>query len=149
MNSGQLSCFAYSQRGQIGGEEAARIGQPQSLQFTMGSPNIPRTSEPQRRPPQGPVPTPVRLPICSKVLAPAWMALRTAPLRILLHRQAGLRLSMTACSLAFCSSSSMVRVPFSAILPNSLARFLAKLILGGNDKRRGERRRKSDLVRAP
>jgi len=58
-------------------------------------------------PPQGPVPTPVRLLTCSKVLAPARMALSTVPLRILLHRQAGLRFSMTACSLAFCSTSSM------------------------------------------
>jgi hypothetical protein len=38
-----------------------KTGQPQSLQVVTGSPNMPRTSEPQRRPPQGPVPTPVRL----------------------------------------------------------------------------------------
>jgi hypothetical protein len=62
---------------------------------------MPRTSEPQRRPPQGPVPTPVRLLICSKVFAPAWIALATVPLRILLQMQAGLRFSMIACSLAF------------------------------------------------
>ena len=84
-----------------------KTGQPQSVQLTTGSPNIPRTMEPQRRPPQGPVPTPVRLLICSKVLAPAWIALSTIPLRILLHKQAGLRFSMTAWALAFCSSSSM------------------------------------------
>jgi hypothetical protein len=88
-----------------------RTGQPHSLQLTTGSPNIPRTIEPQRLPPQGPVPTPVRLLTCSKVLAPAWMALMTVPLRILLQRQAGLRFSMTACSLAFCSNSSMAKCP--------------------------------------
>jgi hypothetical protein len=92
-----------------------RTGQPHSLQFTTGSPSIPRTIEPQRLPPQGPVPTPVRLLTCSKVLAPAWIALSTVPLRILLHRQAGLRFSMTACSLAFCSSSSMARCPSFAV----------------------------------
>ena len=87
------------------------MGQPHSLQLTTASPSIPRTMEPQRLPPQGPVPTPVRLLICSKVFAPAWMAFSTVPLRILLHRQAGLRFSMTACSLALRSSSSMVRCP--------------------------------------
>jgi len=93
-----------------------RTGQPHSLQFTTGSPSIPRTIEPQRLPPQGPVPTPVRLLTCSKVLAPAWIALSTVPLRILLHRQAGLRFSMTACSLAFCSSSSMTKCPSFAVI---------------------------------
>jgi hypothetical protein len=77
------------------------------LQLTTGSPNIPRTIEPQRLPPQGPVPTPVRLLTCSKVLAPAWIAFKTTPLRILLQRQAGFRFSMTACSRAFLSFSSM------------------------------------------
>jgi hypothetical protein len=103
--------LAYSQRGQTWGEFPTKTGQPQSLQGITGSPNIPRTMDPQRLPPQGPVPTPVRLLTCSKVLAPAWMALSTVPLRILLHRQAGLRFSMTACSLALRSSSSMVRQP--------------------------------------
>jgi len=79
---------------------------------------MPRTIEPQRRPPQGPVPTPVRLLTCSKVLAPAWMALSTVPLRILLHRQAGLRFSMIACSLAFRSSSSMTELPSFASFGN-------------------------------
>jgi hypothetical protein len=88
-----------------------RIGQPHSLQLTTGSPNIPRTIDPQRLPPQGPVPTPVRLLTCSKVLAPPWIALSTVPLRILLHKQAGLRFSMTACSLDFCSISSMAKCP--------------------------------------
>jgi hypothetical protein len=68
---------------------------------------MPRTREPQRLPPQGPVPTPVRLLTCSKVLAPAWMALATVPLRILLQMQAGFRFSMTACSRAFSSCASM------------------------------------------
>lgn len=72
-----------------------------------GSPSMPRTIVPQRLPPQGPVPTPVRLLTCSNVLAPAWMAFSTVPLRILLQRQAGLRFSMTDCALVFCSSSSM------------------------------------------
>jgi hypothetical protein len=31
------------------------------------------------------------------------------------------------------------------VIIDSVARFLAKLSIGGNDKRRGERRRKSDL----
>jgi hypothetical protein len=84
-----------------------RTGQPHSEQLTNGSPNIPRTIEPQRFPPQGPVPTPVRLLTCSKVLAPALIALSTVPLRILLQRQAGLNFSMTDCSLAFCAESSM------------------------------------------
>jgi hypothetical protein len=75
---------------------------------------MPRTSEPQRLPPQGPVPTPVRLLTCSKVFAPACMALTTVPLRILLQMQAGLRFSMTACSLALRSSSSMASyLPFA------------------------------------
>jgi hypothetical protein len=73
---------------------------------------MPRTIEPQRLPPQGPVPTPVRLLTCSKVFAPALMALSTVPLRILLQRQAGLRFSMTDCSLAFCAESSMVDLFF-------------------------------------
>jgi hypothetical protein len=97
-----------------------RTGQPHSLQFTTGSPSIPRTIEPQRLPPQGPVPTPVRLLTCSKVLAPAWIALSTVPLRILLHRQAGLRFSMTACSLAFCSSSSMAKCPSFAVISSAV-----------------------------
>ncbi len=62
------SCLAYSQRGQA---DPAKTGQPHSLQLTTGSPNIPRTMDPQRRPPQGPVPTPVRLLTSAKVLAPA------------------------------------------------------------------------------
>ncbi len=49
---GQPSCFAYSQRGQICGEALAKIGQPHSLQLMTGSPNMPRTIVPQRRPPQ-------------------------------------------------------------------------------------------------
>jgi len=49
-------------------------------------------------------------------LAPAWIALTTVPLRILLQRQAGLRFSMTACSLAFCSVSSMVGSPSLAAI---------------------------------
>jgi hypothetical protein len=99
--------LAYSQRGQTCGDALASTGQPQSLQLMIGSPNIPRTKEPQRRPPHGPVPTPVRLLTCSKVLAPAWIALTTVPLRILLQMQAGFRFSITACSRLFCSSSSM------------------------------------------
>ncbi len=83
------------------------MGQPHSSHLKNGSPNIPRTMVPHRLPPQGPVPTPVRLLTCSKVLAPPWIALSTVPLRILLHRQAGLRFSMTACSLAFWTESSM------------------------------------------
>src|SRR5262245_23101579 len=105
----QPSCFAYSQRGQTEGEIAVNTGHPHSLQLTTGSPNIPRTIDPQRLPPQGPVPTPVRLLTCSKVFAPAWIALSTVPLRILLQRQAGLRFSITACALSFCSNSSMVK----------------------------------------
>jgi hypothetical protein len=111
--SRQGSCLAKSQRGQTCGEIPTKTGQPQSLQLTTGSPNIPRTMEPQRRPPQGPVPTPVRLLTCSKVFAPAWIAFSTIPLRILLHRQAGLRFSMTAWALAPCSSLSMAKCPFS------------------------------------
>lgn len=65
------SCFAYSQRGQTGEGAPTKIGQPHSLQLMTGSPSIPRTIVPQRRPPQGPVPTPVRLLTCSKVFAPA------------------------------------------------------------------------------
>jgi hypothetical protein len=37
----------------------AKTGQPQSGQLITGSPSMPRTIEPQRRPPHGPVPTPV------------------------------------------------------------------------------------------
>jgi hypothetical protein len=103
--------LAYSQRGQTEGEIAVNTGQPQSLQFSTDSPSMPLTSEPQRLPPHGPVPTPVRLLTCSKVLAPACIALTTAPLRILLQRQAGLRFSMTACSRALRSSSSMTKYP--------------------------------------
>jgi hypothetical protein len=41
-------------------------------------------------------------------------------------------------------------VPFLCFkLLNSVARFLAKLIFSGNDERRGERRRKSDLLCVP
>jgi hypothetical protein len=105
--SRHVSCFAYSQRGQICGEAFVRTGQPHSRQLTTGSPNMPRTIEPQRFPPHGPVPTPVRLLTCSNVFAPALIAFSTVPLRILLQRQAGLRLSMTDCSLAFCAESSM------------------------------------------
>jgi hypothetical protein len=83
----------------------------------IGSPNMPRTNDPQRRPPHGPVPTPVRLLTCSKVFAPPWIALTTVPLRILLQMQAGLRFSMTACCRAFCSSSSMAKKP--AFVANS------------------------------
>lgn len=64
-------CLAYSQRGHTCGEALAKTGQPQSGQLITGSPSIPRTIDPQRRPPQGPVPTPVRLLTCSNVLAPA------------------------------------------------------------------------------
>ena len=95
---------AYSQRGQAA---PTRTGQPQSPQLVTGSPKRPRTSEPQRLPPQGPVPTPVRLLTCSKVLAPPWIALTTVPLRILLQMQAGLRFSITAWVLASCSDWSM------------------------------------------
>jgi hypothetical protein len=98
--------LAYSQRGH---GEPGIVGQAHSLQAITGSPSMPRTSEPQRLPPQGPVPTPVRLLTCSKVLAPAWIALSTAPLRILLHRQAGLKFSMTARVLASCSDGSMAQ----------------------------------------
>lgn len=105
--SDHTSCLAYSQRGQACGEAVIRTGQPHSAQLTTGSPNMPRTIEPQRLPPQGPVPTPVRLLTCSKVLAPALIAFRTVPLRILLQRQAGLRFSMTDCSRALCAESSM------------------------------------------
>jgi hypothetical protein len=83
---------------------------------------MPRTIEPQRLPPHGPVPTPVRLLTCSKVLAPALMAFSTVPLRILLQRQAGLRLSMTACSLDFCAVSSMAGL-WLLFLAASLAQF--------------------------
>jgi hypothetical protein len=89
-----------------------RTGQPHSLQLTTGSPNIPRTIEPQRLPPQGPVPTPVRLLTCSKVFAPAAIAFSTVPLRILLHKQAGLRFSMIACSRLLLGGSSMVKLLF-------------------------------------
>jgi hypothetical protein len=77
---------------------------------------MPRTSEPQRLPPQGPVPTPVRLLTCSKVFAPARIALSTVPLRILLHRHAGFKFSMIACSLAFRSSSSMAHLGERSVL---------------------------------
>ena len=117
MAQNEPSCLAYSQRGQTCGEVSTKTGQPQSLQLTTGSPSMPRTIVPQRLPPQGPVPTPVRLLTCSKVLAPAWMALSTVPLRILLHKQAGLRFSMTACSLAFRSSSSITK--YLSFTPNS------------------------------
>ena len=117
---GQPSCRAYSQRGQICGEAPARIGQPHSLQLMTGSPNMPRTSVPQRRPPQGPVPTPVRLLTCSKVFAPSRIALRTVPLRILLHRQAGFKFSMIACSLALNSSSSMGHLGERSVLSQSV-----------------------------
>src|SRR6266540_679280 len=57
------------------------------------------------------------------------MALSTVPLRILLHKQAGLRFSMTACSLAFCSSSSMVKNTFlCGEFPSSVAQIFPKLI---------------------
>ena len=62
---------AYSHLGHTCGTEFTRIGQPHSVQLVTGSPNIPRTMVPHRRPPQGPVPTPVRLLIMAKVLAPA------------------------------------------------------------------------------
>jgi len=67
----QLSWRAYSQRGQTAGEAAANTGQPHSPQGMTSSPNMPRTMVPHRRPPHGPVPTPVRLLTCSKVRAPA------------------------------------------------------------------------------
>jgi hypothetical protein len=70
-SSPQFSCLAYSQRGHTGGETDVNTGQPQSLQFSTESPSMPRTSEPQRLPPHGPVPPPVRLLTCSKVFAPA------------------------------------------------------------------------------
>ncbi len=89
------------------GATLANIGQPHSWQLTVGSPNMPRTIVPQRLPPHGPVPTPVRLLTISNVLAPAWIALSTTPLRILLQRHAGLKLSTIACSLLFRSNSSM------------------------------------------
>ena len=117
---GQPSCRAYSQRGQICGEAPARIGQPHSLQLMTGSPNMPRTSVPQRRPPQGPVPTPVRLLTCSKVFAPARIALSTVPLRILLQMQAGLRFSITAWVLASCSDWSMASYLAFAVTSRSL-----------------------------
>jgi hypothetical protein len=128
VDQNEPSCLAYSQRGQTCGEVPTKTGQPQSLQLTTGSPSMPRTIVPQRLPPQGPVPTPVRLLTCSKVLAPAWMALSTVPLRILLHKQAGLRFSMTACSLAFRSSSSMTKSFLYAKFIFNLAQIFAKLI---------------------
>jgi hypothetical protein len=85
------------------------MAQPQLRQVTTGSPSMPRTIAPQRLAPQGPVPMPVLLLTISKVLAPAWIAFTTTPLRILLQRQIGRKLSMTACSLACFSSSSMMR----------------------------------------
>jgi len=108
---------AYSQRGQ---GAPINTGQPQSLQFVTGSPNRPRTKEPQRLPPQGPVPTPVRLLTCSKVLAPPWIALSTVPLRILLQMQAGLRFSITALVLASCADWSMARYLAFAVSSRSL-----------------------------
>jgi hypothetical protein len=89
---------------------------------------MPRTIVPQRRPPQGPVPTPVRLLTCSKVFAPARIALSTVPLRILLHRQAGFKFSMIACSLAFRSSSSMAHLYKKSSFTISLAQLLKKRI---------------------
>jgi hypothetical protein len=107
--------LAYSQRGQTCGARFNKTGHPHAAQLVTGSPNIPLTSEPQRRPPHGPVPTPVLLLTCSKVRAPAWIALATVPLRILLHRQAGFRVSMTACSRAFCSEESMAFILYASV----------------------------------
>ena len=100
---GQLWLAAHL--GQVKGSGPLRMAQPQSVQVSTSSPNIPRTMGPHLAAPQGPVPMPVRRLTVSKVFAPARMALSTIPLRILLHRQIGRYASNTASSLAFLISS--------------------------------------------
>jgi len=113
-----------SQRGQTSGSGPSKIGQPQSVQIVTGSPSIPRTAAPQRFAPQGPVPIPVRLLTISKVFAPAWIAFTTIPLRILLQRQIGRRLSIIACFLASLSSSLIATSLSCCTLARSLNAFL-------------------------